>query len=203
MKSISLFVLALVLTSATSDNPMSKKEVRYATKYLDTSMSIAFSAVENLTQEQWNFQADAESWSIAGICEHLLIAEKNVLGLIQNKIIADEANRQVDESKLITNDQLIAGLKDRGEGKRRKTPERFEPTGALKTPAQFIEEYQAARKITAEFLKNTDVDLLDYYYPSPLGDPLSAYQWTILMSAHTERHTAQIVEVQSSENYPK
>lgn len=203
MKSISLFVLALVLTSAGIDNPMSKKEVKYTTKYLDTSMSLTFSAVENLTPEQWNFKASPESWSIAGICEHLLIAEKNVLVLIQNKIIADEAYREVDESKLITNDQLITGLKDRGEGKRRKTTERFEPTGALKTPAQFMKEYKEARKATADFVKNTDVDLGEYYYPSPLGDPLSAYQWTILLSAHTERHTAQIVEVQSSENYPR
>lgn len=195
-------MLALILISASSNRSLSKKEIKYTTNYLNTSMDLAFSAVENLSQEQWTYQPDAESWSIAGICEHMLIAERNILVLIQNKIIADEANREVDENKLISNEEIIVGLKDRGEGKRRKTNERFEPTGALKTPEQFMTEYKAARKATMDFVKNTDVDLNAYYWPSPLGDHLSAYQWTILLSAHAERHTAQIVEVQSAVNYP-
>ncbi len=195
-------MLALVLTSAGSNRSLSKKEIKYTINYLDTSMSLAFSAVENLSQAQWNYKPDPESWSIADICEHMLIAERNILVMIQNKIITDEANRQVDETKLISNEEIIAGLKDRGEGKRRKTNERFEPTGALKTPVQFMTEYKAARQATMDFVKNTDVDLNTYYWPSPLGDKLSAYQWTILLSAHTERHTAQIVEVQSNISYP-
>ncbi|WP_422360356.1 DinB family protein [Reichenbachiella sp.] len=202
MKTISLMMLALVLTSAGSNRSLSKKEIKYTTNYLNTSMSLAFSAVENLSQEQWNYQPDSETWSIAGICEHMLIAERNILVLIQNKIIADEANRQVNEADLISNEAIIVGLKDRGEGKRRKTNERFEPTGALKTPAQFMTEYKAARQATIDFVKNTEVDLNAYYWPSPLGDKLSAYQWTILLSAHAERHTAQIVEVQSTSSYP-
>lgn len=202
MKTISLLALALVITSAAPNRSLSKKEIKYTTNYLDVSMSLAFSAIENLSQEQWNYQPDAETWSIAGICEHLLIAEKNLLVLIQNKIITDEANREVDEDDLITNEEIIVGLKDRGEGKRRKTNERFEPTGALKTPAQFMAEYKEARTATIDFVKNTNVDLNAYYWASPLGNKLSAYQWTILLSAHAERHTAQIVEVQSTANYP-
>lgn len=195
-------MLALILTSAGSNRSLSKKEIKYTTNYLDSSMSLAFSAVENLSLEQWNYQPDSETWSIAGVCEHMLIAEKNILILIQNKIITDEANRQVDDNDLITNEEIIVGLKDRGEGKRRKTNERFEPTGALKSPAQFIAEYKAARKATMDFVKNTEADLNAYYWASPLGNKLSAYQWTILLSAHAERHTAQIIEVQSSSNYP-
>ncbi|MEO9805752.1 MAG: DinB family protein [Reichenbachiella sp.] len=202
MKTISLMMLALVLMSAGSNSSLSKKEIKYSTKYLDSSMSLAFSAVENISTEQWNYQPDVDTWSIAGICEHMLIAEKNILVLIQNKIITDEANRNVDLSDLVTNEDIILGLKDRGEGKRRKTNERFEPTGALKTPAQFMKEYQAARQATVEFIKTTEINLNDYYWPSPLGNKLSAYQWTILLSAHAERHTAQIVEVQSSDGYP-
>ena len=76
-------MLALALTSASSNRSLSKKEIKYTTNYLSSSMDLAFSAVENLSQEQWNYQPDAESWSIAGICEHMLIAERNILVLIQ------------------------------------------------------------------------------------------------------------------------
>lgn len=194
-------MLALVLMSAGSNSSLSKKEIKYSTKYLDSSMSLAFSAVEGLSQEQWNYQSDSESWSVANICEHMLIAEKGILTRIQNEIITDEANRQISEGEGITNEELIQRIKDRSPDKRVKTGEQFEPKGSLKSPADFMKQYASARQATLDYLRATDVDLTAYYAQSPLGK-ISAYQWTILMSAHAERHTAQIVEVQSSDGYP-
>jgi hypothetical protein len=33
--------------------------------------------------------------------------------------------------------------------------------------------------------------------------PLDAYQWILLISAHSERHTKQIEEVKADPNFPK
>ncbi|MEO9965314.1 MAG: DinB family protein [Reichenbachiella sp.] len=202
MKTISLLMLALILASAGTDTSLSKKEIKFSTKYIDTSMSLAISAVENLSPKQWNYRPNDEAWTIAEICEHMLIAEKGILGRIQNQIVTDEANRQLADGEGITNEELILRIKDRSPDKRVKTGEQFEPSGILKTPQDFIKQYSAARKATQEYLKTTDVDLTAYYGKSPLG-LVSAYQWTLIMSAHAERHTGQIVEVQSSANYPK
>ena len=36
-----------------------------------------------------------------------------------------------------------------------------------------------------------------------LGMPLDAYEFLLLISAHSERHTKQILEVEADPNYPK
>lgn len=194
-------MLTLILMSAGSNHSLSKKEIKFSTKYLDSSMSLAFSAVENLSQAQWNYKPDPESWSVANICEHMLMAERGILAMIQNKIITDDANRQISEGEGISNEDLIVRLKDRSPDKRAKTGEQFEPKGSLQSPAEFMKQYAIARQATQDFIRTTDIDLNAYYGQSPIGK-ISAYQWTILMSAHAERHTAQIVEVQSTDNYP-
>jgi hypothetical protein len=33
--------------------------------------------------------------------------------------------------------------------------------------------------------------------------PLDAYQWLLLISGHTERHLAQILEVKADPNFPR
>ena len=38
---------------------------------------------------------------------------------------------------------------------------------------------------------------------NPLGMPLDAYEFLLLISAHSERHTKQILEVEADPNYPK
>jgi hypothetical protein len=37
----------------------------------------------------------------------------------------------------------------------------------------------------------------------PVRKQMDAYQWLVLVSAHTERHTAQALEVKASPNFPK
>ena len=36
-----------------------------------------------------------------------------------------------------------------------------------------------------------------------LGQPLDAYEWLLFVSAHSERHTKQILEVEADPNFPK
>jgi hypothetical protein len=38
---------------------------------------------------------------------------------------------------------------------------------------------------------------------SPVGQPLDAYQWVLYLSAHSERHTKQILEVKADPSFPK
>jgi hypothetical protein len=38
---------------------------------------------------------------------------------------------------------------------------------------------------------------------SPMGVKLDAYEWILFISAHSERHTKQILEVKADPNFPK
>ena len=55
------------------------------------------------------------------------------------------------------------------------------------------------RARTTEFLKSTP-GLRDRVADSALGQLLDAYQWLLFISAHSERHTKQILEVKAHPN---
>jgi hypothetical protein len=52
-------------------------------------------------------------------------------------------------------------------------------------------------------VKTTDDDLRGHSTPHPaLQRDLDAFQWVLLLAAHSARHTAQIEEVKASPGYP-
>lgn len=193
---------ALVSFYPTPDAGMlTKKERKFAAKYMASSMDQIFKSIKDLNEAQWSFTPADGGWSVAGACEHLLIAERGFYNLVSQKIISDEANKAVPE-KLITDEEVIKIISDRSPGSRVKTAPPFEPTGALNSPEDFMTKYKAARKRLMDYVKNTDADLKAYYWQSPAGK-ISAYQWLILASAHAERHFGQMKEVMAEADYPK
>jgi hypothetical protein len=60
----------------------------------------------------------------------------------------------------------------------------------------------ASRAKTEEFLK-TAPGLREHAADSPVGTKWDAYEFILLIGAHSERHTKQILEVKADPNYPK
>jgi hypothetical protein len=65
-----------------------------------------------------------------------------------------------------------------------------------------VDHFLKSRERTVQFLQSTP-GLRDHVVDSPLGQPLDAYQWLLFISAHSERHTKQILEVKADPNFPK
>ena len=63
--------------------------------------------------------------------------------------------------------------------------------------------FTESRDKTIEFIRTTQEDLRSHTLPHPVMKTLDAYQWVLLLSAHSQRHTAQIDEVKSHANFPK
>lgn len=202
-KVVTVLMASLAIFTPIEEGKISKKERKYAIKYLESSMQGVFKTIKGLSKEQWNYQATPESWSVAGACEHLFIAEQTIGKNVSENIIKNESFRVViPESERITDQGVIDFIRDRSPSKRVKTPPPFEPKGLFDTPADFIEQYKAARQKNIEFTQTTDAELKSYYFDSPAGK-ISAYQWLILLSAHAERHTAQMKEVKEDSGFPK
>jgi hypothetical protein len=55
------------------------------------------------------------------------------------------------------------------------------------------------------YLQTTNDDLRDHFFDHPAFGPLDldGYQWLLLISGHSARHTAQIGEVKADPNFPK
>ena len=63
-------------------------------------------------------------------------------------------------------------------------------------------DFLAAREKTTAYVKTTTDDLHGHSAPHPVFKMLDGYQWVLLLSGHSARHTAQIEEVKASAGYP-
>jgi hypothetical protein len=63
--------------------------------------------------------------------------------------------------------------------------------------------FEDSRKVAMDYIGTTNDDLRDHFFDHPAFGTLDGYQWLLLISAHSARHTAQIEEVKADPNFPK
>ncbi|HEU0369341.1 MAG TPA: DinB family protein, partial [Candidatus Acidoferrum sp.] len=83
-----------------------------------------------------------------------------------------------------------------------QAPEPLKPTNRFGSPQAAIKHFVESRATTEDFLKKT-ADLRGHAVDSPGGGgKWDAYEFILLIGAHSERHTKQIEEVKTSPGYP-
>jgi hypothetical protein len=80
-------------------------------------------------------------------------------------------------------------------GKKVNAGEAVRPHGKLATPAEGLSAFSKAREESMEWVRATQLDLRAFGTANPTFKFLDAYQYFILMAAHSARHTEQIEEV--------
>jgi hypothetical protein len=91
---------------------------------------------------------------------------------------------------------LIAWMLDRSQ--KAKAPEMLQPKNRWPSPQATKEEFNKRRDATLAFARETQEDLRGHAQGKNDG-----YQYLLILSAHSSRHTAQIAEVKANPNYPK
>jgi hypothetical protein len=95
---------------------------------------------------------------------------------------------------------ILANVPDRTN--KVQAPEPLKPTNRFGSTEGSIKHFVESRAITEDFLKKTP-DLRGHAVDSPVGGKWDAYEFVLLIAAHSERHTKQIEEVKANENFPK
>jgi hypothetical protein len=85
---------------------------------------------------------------------------------------------------------------------KRKAREGFIPSGQFGDAAGSLRVFNEKRENLIKFMKETDADLRNHFSESPAG-VVDAYQILLLISAHTKRHTLQIIELKAMPGFPK
>jgi uncharacterized damage-inducible protein DinB len=190
--------LWLALPSTVVAGPLTQQERDVAIKHLAETRQKFLDSIDGLSDAQWKFKAGPDRWSIAEVAEHIAISESTILGLITEKIMTAPAAppeaRQSDE-------KVLQSVTDRTE--RFQAPEFLKPTNRWSTRDALAKDFVAAREKTTNYARTTTDDMRSHAAPHPVLKTLDAYQWLLLLSAHTARHTAQIEEVKASAGYPK
>lgn len=193
-------VLTATLVSAA---PLTQGERDFAMSHMHASRKLFLDSVANLTPEQLNFKAGPDRWSIAECAEHIALAEDFISGSIQEKIMkgpAVEDKRTAEEIKM-KDDLIVKAVVDRSH--KFQAPEPIRPVKTFATIDEAVAHFKESRDKNIAYIETTTDDLRGHVAPHPVAGPLDSYEWYLLMSAHTERHTLQIEEVKAAANYPK
>ncbi len=191
--------LATLVAPAFSATALSADELKRATDHLRKTSAAFIASTEKLSEAQVNFKSGPTRWSVAEVAEHIAAAEDFLFGMIQTQVMKAPARAVPAELKEI-DDFVTTAIADRTN--KIQAPEPLAPTNRFGSLAGSVKHFKESRATTLAFLKDTK-DLRDHAIESPLGKVLDAYQWVLFISAHSERHTKQILEVKADPNFPK
>jgi hypothetical protein len=131
--------------------------------------------------------------------EHIILAENYIFGGAQQILKSPAVDRPAISNEEVDH-KIVAGVQDRSH--KVKAPEAIVPSGKFATPEDAAREFTARRDKTIAYVTTTTDALRVHVGPGPAG-PMDAYQFLLLLAAHSARHTAQIREVESNVGYPK
>jgi DinB superfamily len=193
-------MLALAGAASTRAQEVSQAEKDRALQYLESTKKGVLDATKGLSEAQWNFKPAPDRWSVAQVMEHLAAAEDLIRGLVQEQVMQTPAVpvREVEEIKK-TDDAVLAIVPDRSH--KTQTIEPLQPTNRFGSPLAAQKHFAESRAITEEYMKNA-TGLRAHLGDSPMGK-LDGYEYVLLIAAHSERHTKQMLEVKADPNFPK
>jgi DinB superfamily len=196
---VALAVFALTLSAVPAyTQPLTQAERDSLTKHLQETRQAFLDSIAGLSEAQWTFRAGPDRWSIAEVAEHIAISETTLLRLVTDQIMKGPAVPRNPDA--VSDEKLLAALLDRTS--KFQAPEMLKPTNRWATRDALTKDFVAAREKTAAYVKTTTDDLHGHAGPHPVFKMLDGYQWVLLLSGHSARHTAQIQEVKTSAGYP-
>jgi uncharacterized damage-inducible protein DinB len=206
VKKASLILLAVICLgiaslAQTAPQTLSAAERESALKELQRTHSKFLQSIAGLSQKQWTFKPGPDRWSVAEVAEHIAVSESTILGFVEKQLMTSPAAPEKREQVKGTDELILQRVPDRS--RKAQAPEFLRPTGRWATEADLAKAFEESRKATMDYVPTTNDDLRDHFLDHPVFGPLDGYQWLLLISAHSERHTAQIEEVKADPNFPK
>ena len=180
---------------------LTPEERESALKSFQATRDNFLKSIAGLSQKQWTFKPGPDRWSVAEVAEHIAVSESSLFALVQKQIMASPATPEKREQVKGKDEIVLERVPDRSH--KAQAPEFLRPTGRWATEADLTNAFEESRKATMDYIRTTNDDLRDHFFDHPLLGTMDGYQWLLLISAHSARHTAQIEEVKSDPNFPK
>ena len=196
-------VLALTAVAATAPT-LTQAERDRAVAEFEGSRQAFLDATKGLSPAQWNFKPAPDRWSVAQCAEHIALSEDFIFnGLLRDKVLKTPETPEKREAAKGKDELILKAVQDRSQ--KFKAPEPLDPEKRPMSPEDSIKLFLESRAHTIEYIKTTQDDLRDHFFdhPVPAIGTLDGYQWMLLVSGHTRRHTLQILEVKADPNFPK
>jgi len=206
MFAVVMFCVALTsaiaqTASQPASTPLTAEERAAALQQFQATRDNFLKSIARLSPKQWSFKPAPDRWSVAEVAEHITVSEATLFGLVQQKIMQSPAAPEKREQVKGKDQMIMEKMPDRSH--KAQEPEFLRPTGRWATEAELSKAFEDSRKATMDYIRTTNDDLRDHFFDHPAFGTLDGYQWLLLISAHSARHTAQILEVKADPNFPK
>jgi len=199
MRPLVFWTLAAATLAA---QPLSQGERDRAMSHMHATRKQFLDAIEGLSVAQWTFKPAPDRWSVAEVAEHIAISEETISQLaVQKAMQSPLLTAEQKEEQKKKDDSVIKMIPDRSQ--RFQAPEFLRPTNRWPNREALTAAFKATRGKNIAYIEKTTDELRSHAVPHPVMGPTDAYQWFLLMSAHAERHVAQIQEVKADPKFPK
>jgi uncharacterized damage-inducible protein DinB len=188
------------LAGTPTDNSLTKKERKFVVEHMKVTKADVINAVKNLSEAQLNYKSAPDKWSARECVYHIAVSEKNLWGMLESSL-KTAANPEKRSEIKMTDEQLVRMMEDRSF--KAKTAEPFEPKNTpYKSHEDALSYFKNARAEHIKYLKSTTEDLRNHVVQMPYGW-IDGYQLSLMISAHSNRHTRQINEIKADPGFPK
>ena len=195
MRSRTLLVLAAAAPLVAG--PMSLADREALVRHMEQTRDAFLKSVAGLSEEQLHFRAAPDRWTVLECAEHITLAEDNMFEELKEYFLplAPDASKKSP----MTDEQVRRYGTDRTYMRMQAQPT-FKPTGHWTTIAEITAEFGRRRARNLDYVRTTQEDLRGRVSDRMQMD---GYQYLLILSAHTQRHTLQIEEVKASPGFPK
>jgi hypothetical protein len=195
-----IFALTLAATMALHAAPISQADRDALINDLERSRKVFLDAIADVkTEAQWNYKPAPDRWSVAECAAHIIAAEQ----YFRDQIAATLKTPALPVEKRSNAGDAVISKMVRDRSSKFQAPAQLEPKGKVVPKARAITDFEATRAKTLDYVRTTQDPLREHGSAGPGGQVTSAYQLVLMLSGHTERHTAQLQEVKASAGYPR
>ena len=197
-----LLLSLLVITGLAgkiNDSSLTKLERKQVVAEYKDSRSDLMSAIKGLSNEQLNFKAAPEKWSIKECVYHITLAEEGLWSLLEQNMKTAAAPEKRSEIK-VTDADILANIVNRTQ--KFQAPENFQPASApWKSLDAALDHFKSIRAKHLKYARTTTEDLRNHVIDLPFGK-VDAYQFLLFIAGHSRRHTQQILEIKQAQGFP-
>lgn len=202
-RALGLLALGLtVFAPAARAQTMTATERQQLVEKLDASQKKLFAALQGVSETQWHWKPAPDKWSIAEVADHIDLAEVKTPQLVHDMATNAPATPEKKGEVSGKDQRVVSEIPDRTQH-RMMRPDFLAPTDRWPSPAALEKDFLANRAKTIAYVRTTQDDVRSHMAPHPEMGVMDGYQWLLLIAAHCERHTAQILEIKAMPGYPK
>jgi hypothetical protein len=199
MRHLTLILVLVAAVPLRAAAPISQADRDALIKDLERSRTVFLDGIADVkTEAQWNYKPAPDRWSVGECAAHIIAAEQ----YFRDNIAATLKSPALPAAQQSTAGDAALSKMIRDRSQKFQAPAAIEPTGKVVPKAQAIKDFEAARARSLQYVRTTQDPLREHGAGTP-PQVTTAYQLVLMMSGHTERHTAQLLEVKASPGYPK